>query len=118
MSNLMAPVAHLTWFLDSPVLRLLTPISAFVSLGLSIYLFRKTARVLRLQQRHYFVDQFRDINQQWQRFMAFALSSKENTAIASEMLDLGGGDDARMLIMMYYILNILETGNCSPPAAA
>jgi hypothetical protein len=91
--------------LNLPFVRAFSVLFSAVSLGISIWLFRKTVRLFSTQERHFLVYQTRFIDNMWQRSNALILSKDEYVRATREMFGDATDGDAVRAHMLFNSIN-------------
>lgn len=94
-------------FLNVPWVRALSVLFAGISLAVSIWLFRKTSRLIETQSRHLILDQTRFVDEMQQYGNAILLNNEDNRRVIKEMFGYESDDDVFRAYTLFVILNPL-----------
>lgn len=95
--------------LNDPTVRAVVTAAALslslISLGVTIWLTRRTAQLFNIQEQHYLVDQTRFIGSMWQASNAVVLSDERHFA---HIKDMFGYEDERDVVRAYLLYNTMN----------
>jgi hypothetical protein len=90
---------------SSPWFRFLTFSISFVSLAMSIWVFRRTMNVLRVQKANILSGQIQHVNQQWQDLYKIILTDEKTQKLATKAIGFSSIDETRKLYFYFMLLN-------------
>jgi hypothetical protein len=95
----------ITATVGSPWFKFLTFTISFVSLALSIWVFRRTMNVLRVQRANILSSQIQHVNQQWQDLCKIIITDEKTQDLATKAIGFSSNEETRKLYFYFMLLN-------------